>query len=615
MIDASRHYRVLDWRAEKPLFLIASLCLLTAGAEERYLSPSALAVGGGGKTLYVACETAENIHVFDIEKEIVTARYPVEKVRELALTTDQRRLFATAGGFNGSLHELDVNSGKIVRSLPAGHTPVAPVVSADGTTLYYCNRFSRADQPDVHAVDLATGKIRCSAKAIREPVTLRLSKDGGTLWVVNHLPLMAANLKHVFTSLGVYRSGTLERIATLDLPAGSFAVRDSTMSADGRLFFVTHTIGRFTVPTTHLDRGWINTSAISVFDVAGRKYVNTVLLDDTMKGAANPWGIAVAGSDDWLCVNASGTHELIVVNLKEMMKRLNAAPSPREVVNDLSFLYGAKTRVPLEGQGARALAVSGGKLYSAMRFADSLNLVELWDDGPGAAVALPLGEAKAADPVRSGEMAFNDAACCYQQWQSCASCHPDTRSDGTNWDLMNDGIGNPKQSRSMLYTHKTSPVMITGIRAAAEVAVEKGFTMIQFHEVTEDRLNAVNAYLKSLEPVPSPYLKPDGTMTDSALRGKIVFDGKAECAKCHTPPYYGNKKKYVFGLGSDSERDREFATPILIEVWRTAPYMYDGRAVSIREVITTDNANNKHGNTKGLTPQEVDDLANYVNSL
>ena len=43
--------------------------------------------------------------------------------------------------------------------------------------------------------------------------------------------------------------------------------------------------------------------------------------------------------------------------------------------------------------------------------------------------------------------------------------------------------------------------------------------------------------------------------------------------------------------------------------------MYDGRSVTIRDVITTDNKNNKHGNTKDLTPQEVDDLAEYVNSL
>jgi cytochrome c peroxidase len=344
--------------------------------------------------------------------------------------------------------------------------------------------------------------------------------------------------------------------------------------------------------------------------------VNTVLLDDTVKGAPNPWGLGISGDGRWLCVNASGTHELIVIDLKEMMKRLAAAENPGEVVNDLGFLYGIKTRMQLEGQGPRALAVCGERVYSAMWFSDSLNLVELWDDGPGAAVELPLAETKVEpDLVRRGGMAFHDATFCYQQWLSCASCHPETRTDGTNWDLMNDGIGNPKQSRSLLYTHKTSPVMITGIRASAEVAVTKGFVFIQFHELPEAQIDSVNVFLKAQSPVQSPYRNPDGSLTQSAQRGKIVFDGKAECVKCHTPPYYGNKKKYVFGLGTDGERDREFVTPILIEAWRTAPYMYDGRAVTIQEVITTDNVNNKHGNTKDLTPQEVDDLAEYVNSL
>ena len=586
-----------------------------ARAASRDLSPAALAAGADGKRLYAACETDGSVQVFDTESEKVVARYAVDQVGELALSPDQRRLYAAAGAFGGRIVELDAAAGRVLRTFPAGHTPVAPVVSADGKTLFFCNRFSRADEPDVQALDLASGKIRCAAKALREPVSLRLSKDGKELWVVNLLPLTPANSKLVFASLCVYRADTLEKIATLDLPPGTFAARDSAVSPDGKYLYVSHTIGRFTVPTTHLDRGWISTSAVSIFDMAARAYVNTVLLDDTMKGAANPWGIGVSADGAWLCVNASGTHELIVISVKEMMKRLAAAKNPKEVVNDLAFLYGAKTRVQLEGQGARALAVCGNRAYSALYFADSLSLVELWDDGPGAAVPLPLGPPGTPDDVRRGEMAFNDATLCYQDWLSCASCHPDTRSDGTNWDLMNDGIGNPKQSRSLLYTHRTSPVMITGIRASAEIAVLKGFTMIQFHEVPDNALECVNAYLKTLKPVPSPYLRADGTLTDSAKRGKAVFEGKAACAKCHVPPYYGDKKKYVLGLGSDAERDREFVTPILTEVWRTAPYMYDGRAVSVRDVITTDNANNKHGNTQGLTPQEVDDLSDYVNSL
>lgn len=587
--------------------------LLWAG--QTYLSPSDVVVSQDGSTLYLACETAGSIQCFDVKTEKVVKQWKVPHVRALVLSPDGKYCYAVGGDFYGKLYEIDVKKGQIRRQFSAGHTPMSPVISVDGKTLFYCNRFSRAKQADVHAFDIATGKIKASAKAIREPITMKLSRDGQSLWVVNHLPLMEANREHVFTSLNIYRTTDLKQVTTLDMPPGSFAIRDSALSQNGQYFFVSHTVGRFTVPTTHLDRGWINTSAVSIFDARKQQYINTVLLDDTMQGAANPWGLTLTEDDAWLCVNASGTHELITVDLKEMLKRLDKSTKPQEVMNDLSFLYGAKTRIPLEGEGARAIAIKDNFIYVPMYFSDSVNRIEVWDDGPGAAFASSLVEAQEPGLVRLGEMAFNDATYCYQNWQSCASCHPDVRSDGTNWDLLNDGIGNPKQSRSLLYTHKTSPVMITGVRPAAEIAVEKGFSHIQFHQATPQRLEAVNAYLKSLEPIPSPYLTKDGKLTASAQRGEKVFHGKAKCVACHKPPYYGNRSLHILNLGTDGDRNREFATPMLIECWRTAPYMYDGRALSIKDVITIDNKNNRHGNTKDLTPQEVADLAEYGLSL
>ncbi len=597
-------------------YLIFLFCFtLSLSAEQIYLSPSDIEVSKDGSVLYRACATGDRIQLFDVDNEKVSTHFKVDGVRELVLSPDESRLYAVCGEFKGRLLEIDAKKGEIIRSFSAGHTPISPVVSADGKTIFFCNRFSRADQKDVHAFDIASGKIRASAKAIREPITMKLSKDGKFLWVFNHLPLMEANREQVFASLNIYSSADLKSVARLDMPPGSFAIRDSALSNDGRYLFVTHTIGRFTVPTTHLDRGWINTSAVSIFDAIGQKYINTVLLDDTMQGAANPWGITVTDDDKWLCVNASGTHEVIAVDIKEMFKRIESADAPKEIVNDLAFLYGAKIRVKLDGEGPHAIVAKGDFVYVPMYFSDSVNIIEMWDDGPGAAIPLPLKEAQKPDLVRAGEMAFNDATFCYQHWQSCSSCHPDVRSDGTNWDLLNDGIGNPKQSRSLLYTHKTSPVMITGIRGSAEIAVTKGFSHIQFHQVTQERDDSVNEYLKSLEPTPSPYLAKDGSLTESAKRGKKIFNGKANCVNCHMPPYHGDRTKYSLGLGSDIDRDREFATPILIECWRTAPYMYDGRALSIRDVITVDNKNNSHGNTKDLAKQEVKDLAEYVNSL
>ena len=82
---------------------------------------------------------------------------------------------------------------------------------------------------------------------------------------------------------------------------------------------------------------------------------------------ANGWEIPSEGYCDqpyvvrthdgaWLCVNAAGTHELIVVNVKEMQKRLAESPKPAEIVNDLAFLYGANKKNDPHATKARAYA-------------------------------------------------------------------------------------------------------------------------------------------------------------------------------------------------------------------------------------------------------------------
>jgi hypothetical protein len=60
------------------------------------------------------------------------------------------------------------------------------------------------------------------------------------------------------------------------------------------------------------------------------------------------------------------------------------------------------------------------------------------------------------------------------------------------------------------------------------------------------------------------------------------------------------------------DKDREFDVPTLIELWRSLPYLYDGRAVTIKEVLTKFNPNDKHGTTSTLTPKELEDLTNYI---
>lgn len=158
---------------------------------------------------------------------------------------------------------------------------------------------------------------------------------------------------------------------------------------------------------------------------------------------------------------------------------------------------------------------------------------------------------------------------CFHQWQSCASCHPDARTDGLNWDLPNDGLGNSKSTKSMLLSHKTPPVMITGVRADSLTAIKAGLWSLQLVVPGAEDVACIDEYLKSLRPAPSPYLvkQPGGAlgMSESAGRGKVLFK-TARCDSCHNGPYLTDMKKHDVGTGFHREDGREFDTPTLVTV-------------------------------------------------
>jgi len=144
----------------------------------------------------------------------------------------------------------------------------------------------------------------------------------------------------------------------------------------------------------------------------------------------------------------------------------------------------------------------------------------------------------------------------------------------------------------------------------AEATVRAGIRHIQFVIHPEEDAAAIDEYLKSLKPFPSPHLVAD-KLSESAERGQKIFD-KAGCASCHTEPLYTDLKTHDVGTGKDLDKDRMLDTPTLVEVWRTTPYLYDGRAATIEELLTTYNPDDKHGVTSNLTEADIKDLAEFV---
>jgi mono/diheme cytochrome c family protein len=473
-----------------------------------------------------------------------------------------------------------------------------------------CNRFDN----NIAVISLPSYVQTNTVGVLREPVAMAITPDSDYLVVANHLPDGPANTGNTASSVSIINTSSYS-VTNIQLPNGSTGMRGICISPDGQYAYATHVLGRYQVPTSQLERGWIMTNAVSVIDITGTSLVNTFLVDDVEMGAANPWAVAcTTGDPNYLCVTHAGSHELSVIDLPGVHNRLNNLPytggfskEPNDVPNDLGFLSGLRKRITLAGKGPRAVAIIGREAYVAEYFSDSISLVNIDTDNVG---PILLGPQNPMTEKRKGEFYYYDANETFQKWLSCTSCHPDARSDALNWDLANDGYGSPRNAKSHLYSHMTPPTTITGCRPDAYTSVRAGFKFIEFAIRPEEDANAVDEFMISLEPVPSPYLVY-GQLSYNAQQGKPLF--QARCASCHSGEYFTDMNSHDVGTGRSG--DPNLDTPTLVEVWQTGPYLQDGRAATMQEVLTTYNPSNQHGTTSDLTEQQINDLAEYVLSL
>jgi DNA-binding beta-propeller fold protein YncE len=581
----------------------ASIVQPGAPPQPKHLSPAALALEGD--VLYIAHATGRKLEAYDLTGK--RSQWSLQLEREPGgVAAANGRVYVTEGHAAGTVAVVDAKTGRVAARLEAGHSPTAPVLSADGRTLFVSNRYEHT----VRAIDLATGKARFTTPVEREPSAAALSRDGARLFVANMLPAAAATDERVAAAVSVIDAASGRLLRTVRLPDGSTTLRGVAVSPDGAHVYVTHDLGRHRVATTQSDRGWIWTAALSILDGSSGALKHTLLLDDVDRGAASPWGVACSSDGARLFVAHAGTHEISVIDRRELHRRL-AAPRKDELSSVLSFLDGARERVALAGRGPRPIVTWANTVVAAEYYSDSLALV---DASEHTARSVRLGPEHAPDAVRRGEMLFHDASVAFQQWFSCSNCHPGGgRADALNWDLMNDGFGNPKNTRSLLLAAQTPPSMSLGVRKDYLAAVRAGVNLIEFTELPESDLDALAAYIASLAPLPSPALR-DGKLSDVARRGAKLYE-LAECVKCHPGPRYTDLKRYKVGTGTGAERNAEFDTPTLIEVWRTAPYLHDGSAATMEDVLTKANRGDMHGKTSKLTPAQIADLAEYIRSL
>jgi YVTN family beta-propeller protein len=584
----------------------------------------------------------------------------------LDISPDSKTLLA-ANADNGTVTVVDLAERKAIREIPVGEKPEgvswiggkratgpAPAGEALAAVTLYRDR-------QVVLFNPATGAIvkRIAVKA--EPYGIVVNKAGTRAWVTHEYPGVVSEIE--------LPTGNILR----EIPAGVMLRGIALAPDESRLYvteFQTGILNAIDLAEGTITDSWKGhttdnlarhvalhptrpkaymahqRSMIKVNDGAGSIFPHVSVMDlkpgkdkrrvsfamDTFNGVyvvTNPWESAISPDGKRFYVVYAGTNDMNFCN----------------VVDD-DYAEIERVGVMRVGKNPRAVSVApDGKsvvIYNALDFSvsvhDPIRMTKLAD-------------IKVCDPPKSpewvrGKVLFNTALppLTSRRWIACSSCHPDGHADGRVWQQP-EGLRKTTALFGMAHTHplhysadrdevqdfeftiRSNLMRGTGL-ISGKLSPKIGFHKVELEVKTSGKssdLDALAIYSNSFQPELSPHIVGPGKLTVSAERGKALFFSKeTACATCHSGPYYSDSsmtapfKLHDIGTGGDDKSERmgtAYDTPTLLGIYRTAPYLHDGKAATIRDVLTTCNAGDKHGKTSHLSPPQIDDLVSFLQSL
>ena len=603
---------------------------IETGAWHKYHSPSAFAVSPDSNYLYVAEQTAKKVSRIDLKTQKLdkTVLVPNEPTGIVVSPTTGKLYVTCASDWwpDGMVCEIDMkNESKVSRRLPGGHGARSPAISHDGKTLYICNQHG----DDIYIVDVASGICTDKMGAMREPYSSALTPDDAVLVVANALPVQkSTDTLKIACKVLLFDTKAKKLRDTIPMPTGSHSVYGMTMAPDGKYAYITHLIAMFAIPATRVDNGWIHTNNLAIVDIANRKILNDVSLDDPFQGAGNPWGISSTPDGKILAIAHSGSNEMSVLNVPKLIHLADSADYSQDAISvealsvtlshDLAALIKQDiiSKIIIKGKAPRAMMVVGNKAYTAGYFDNFIEIFDLQmpggDTKTKAAGTIELGPKVPETSDRKGECAYFDASLCFQKWQSCHSCHPHTRTDGLNWTLRGDLVA-PKNAKSMLLSWWTPPTAWSGGRADARESIRAGMINELFLQPDEAVATCIDTFFMKLKPVPSPYLVK-GKLSEAAKRGREIFlhHPTLDCKTCHIPPLYYDPNKFRNGGIQDPyDANTMWDTPTIIESWRSAPFNHLGSMDQMEDLLKWKG----HSNAGELPKKDFDDMMEYILSL
>jgi cytochrome c peroxidase len=115
----------------------------------------------------------------------------------------------------------------------------------------------------------------------------------------------------------------------------------------------------------------------------------------------------------------------------------------------------------------------------------------------------------------------------------------------------------------------------------------------------------------------------DDRLTVAQARGKAFFertttnDGRPiperdQCHFCHSGPHLTNYQRFDVGTRAPSDKEGNFDSAHLLNVFDPPPFLHDGRAATLEEIWTRYNPDDEHGISSDWTKQQLNDLIEYL---
>lgn len=571
-------------------------------------SPVDLARSPDGKWLVTVNQIANTLSLIQVDKgeqsyrlvdEVECGQYPVD----IDFTPDGQMILVTTQ-WAGRLELFSIVDNQLHagEQVDLGMEPHGLAITSDGAKAYV----GLIASGEVAEVDLKEQKVLRRLEVGQWPKYLTLSPDDGRLAVGNGGD---ANITVLDTQTG-------EELYQEPLASGTNFGQMRT-SADGKYAYFTWMVYRTNpISVQNIQRGWVLASRIGRVRLDGSAYREAISLDVPRKAVADPQDLVISADGNRLVASSSGTHELLVYRLPDLP--FVGVGGPGDLID--RRLQNDRERFDRIEVGGRPMGMRIDEdnriVYVANYLHNSVQVVDL--ETKQVLVEVPLGGPSEKSLARHGMEIFYDARFSLDQWYSCHSCHQDGGVNARPMDTMNDGTSGTLKTVLPLYdVTETFPWTWHGWQKNLDEAMHKSVTSTMLGEPpTAKEKKALLAFLGTLKQPPNPFRRPDGTISESAQRGKtIFFSQKAACADCHNGPHYSDGKIHDVGLGRSSDHYRGYNTPPLVGVYRKVRLLHNGKGRSLERVINHYHSPEKVNGESELTEQESADLIAFLKTL